>query len=1268
MMRLARLAQSFSFSKNAGQKGSDQPLAKHRISCSSNGNGNENGNGHSGTAAVGGNCNVNGLAASGGGGGGGAGGGGAGVGAGEGTGGGAAGGGSCTAGNGCGSGSKGQGKRKSKTRTKCFGGTVFRCCLPCRGGGSAAPATSPPQTPAQTPDEPKSNKNISDTADPQQQKCPHQSGVEQDEAKRRATKGDQSPNREGGTRAGTGGVVEGDRQLISSESVLEAYTSGEKKHSLADTIGGTSVTTPISLKTLINDVDEDLEQQLSAADIAAASLASGLVARRAEPETLSDASVSPTAVVQQLGGPSSTTTAAAAAAAAAGAAAAGSLIQPVTSAAVTTAVTAPVNLLTSTPSSLYSSSTNPNPNPNPSQNQNPNQSQSQTQSRCSCQPQTSPLPHIKEEEESEQANSKQLSLSSQCTDTLPPITIAGAGYCGSCESVHHSSATSSSTGPATAAGAAGSVSAGQATDYGSASTPSPRIKLKFRKPHKSCWSRIVLAPIGSTGNSSSATTVIGSNSNETLASSGGSTGNTTTNTQNSSSVSVAAHHRLTSSSASALASSHPSNSQLLPTSKMQAEQGSIGDLQKYHSRYLKNRRHTLANVRFDVENGQGARSPLEGGSPSAGLVLQNLPQRRESFLYRSDSDFEMSPKSMSRNSSIASESHGEDLIVTPFAQILASLRSVRNNLLSLTNVPASNKRPAQSSSGRGGNASGVQLAQGDEAYTRLATDTIEELDWCLDQLETIQTHRSVSDMASLKFKRMLNKELSHFSESSRSGNQISEYICSTFLDKQQEFDLPSLRVDDNPEVASAAALINQQQYGAARARSPRGPPMSQISGVKRPLSHTNSFTGEKLPTFGVETPKENELGTLLGELDTWGIEIFKIGDWSCNRPLTCVAYTIFQSRELLTSLMIPPKTFLNFMTTLEDHYVKDNPFHNSLHAADVTQSTNVLLNTPALEGVFTPLEVGGALFAACIHDVDHPGLTNQFLVNSSSELALMYNDESVLENHHLAVAFKLLQNQGCDIFCNMQKKQRQTLRKMVIDIVLSTDMSKHMSLLADLKTMVETKKVAGSGVLLLDNYTDRIQVLENLVHCADLSNPTKPLPLYKRWVALLMEEFFLQGDKERESGMDISPMCDRHNATIEKSQVGFIDYIVHPLWETWADLVHPDAQDILDTLEENRDYYQSMIPPSPPPSAADDMPQDEKIRFQVTLEESDQENLAELEEECDDDSEGRADADAGSSTTIATAALGGGSGGGGGGGGVAPIAGDAQNQAQQGGI
>jgi len=48
-------------------------------------------------------------------------------------------------------------------------------------------------------------------------------------------------------------------------------------------------------------------------------------------------------------------------------------------------------------------------------------------------------------------------------------------------------------------------------------------------------------------------------------------------------------------------------------------------------------------------------------------------------------------------------------------------------------------------------------------------------------------------------------------------------------------------------------------------------------------------------------------------------------------------------------------------------------------------------------------------------------------------------------------------------------------------------------------------------------------------------------------------------------------------ALMWRIQVGFIDYIVHPLWETWADLVYPDCQDILDTLEDNRSWYQNQI-------------------------------------------------------------------------------------------
>lgn len=105
--------------------------------------------------------------------------------------------------------------------------------------------------------------------------------------------------------------------------------------------------------------------------------------------------------------------------------------------------------------------------------------------------------------------------------------------------------------------------------------------------------------------------------------------------------------------------------------------------------------------------------------------------------------------------------------------------------------------------------------------------------------------------------------------------------------------------------------------------------------------------------------------------------------------------------------------------TLEDHYHANVAYHNSLHAADVTQSTHVLLSTPALDvnistsppihrgvantnhvsyriywyifafslwqAVFTDLEILAALFAAAIHDVDHPGVSNQFLINTSKE-------------------------------------------------------------------------------------------------------------------------------------------------------------------------------------------------------------------------------------------------------------------------------------------
>ncbi|XP_074206513.1 3',5'-cyclic-AMP phosphodiesterase 4C isoform X3 [Camelus bactrianus] len=534
--------------------------------------------------------------------------------------------------------------------------------------------------------------------------------------------------------------------------------------------------------------------------------------------------------------------------------------------------------------------------------------------------------------------------------------------------------------------------------------------------------------------------------------------------------------------------------------------------------------HDLDPGSFDLENGLSCgRSALDPQAGSGlGRVIQapaQHSQRRESFLYRSDSDYELSSKTMSRNSSVASDLHGEDMIVTPFAQVLASLRTVRSNVAVLAHLQG---RGAAKQGCVGNTPSGSQPPPPTEdTGQKLALETLDELDWCLDQLETLQTRHSVGEMASNKFKRMLNRELTHLSETSRSGNQVSEYISRTFLDQETEVEL-----------------------SRATSTEPRRP-MSQISGL-RGLPHSTSLPAATVPRFGVQTDREGQLAKELEDTNKWGLDVFKVAELSGNRPLTAIIFSIFQERDLLKTFQIPADTLVTYLLMLEGHYHSDVAYHNSLHAADVAQSTHVLLATPALEAVFTDLEVLAAIFASAIHDVDHPGVSNQFLINTNSELALMYNDASVLENHHLAVGFKLLQAENCDIFQNLSIKQRLSLRRMVIDIVLATDMSKHMNLLADLKTMVETKKVTSLGVLLLDNYSDRIQV-------------------------------------------------------------GFIDYIAHPLWETWADLVHPDAQDLLDTLEDNREWYQSKIHCSPVDPTSPKQSGPDRFQFQLTLEEAEEE-------------------------------------------------------------
>ncbi|CAF4049145.1 unnamed protein product, partial [Adineta steineri] len=299
---------------------------------------------------------------------------------------------------------------------------------------------------------------------------------------------------------------------------------------------------------------------------------------------------------------------------------------------------------------------------------------------------------------------------------------------------------------------------------------------------------------------------------------------------------------------------------------------------------------------------------------------------------------------------------------------------------------------------------------------------------------------------------------------------------------------------------------------------------------------TTTFSEETpIPELGVETPQPEELRVELNRINDWNFNIFRTEAISGERPLTAITYRIFQERDLIRTFSIEPHKLLSYLFALEDSY-QQVPYHNKLHGADVCQSMHVLLNSSGIKDVFNEFEILAAIFAAVVHDVHHPGLTNPFLIQTKSDLAILYNDESVLENHHLAVAFKLLQADERNIFSNLSAEQMETLRKRVVDMVLATDMAKHKTLLADFQNLVAAKKMSGNEYLTLESYDDRILVLKNMIHCADLSNMTKPLDTYSKWIDRLMVEFWKQGDAERDLGLDISPMCVRSPTTKDKHQ------------------------------------------------------------------------------------------------------------------------------------
>ncbi|KAI8905347.1 hypothetical protein DFJ77DRAFT_435422 [Powellomyces hirtus] len=201
-----------------------------------------------------------------------------------------------------------------------------------------------------------------------------------------------------------------------------------------------------------------------------------------------------------------------------------------------------------------------------------------------------------------------------------------------------------------------------------------------------------------------------------------------------------------------------------------------------------------------------------------------------------------------------------------------------------------------------------------------------------------------------------------------------------------------------------------------------------------------------------------------------------------------------------------------------------------------------------------------------VADFDHPGLNNNFLVRISDSRAIMYNDRSVLENYHLSSAWKLLTQPENNFLCNMSAGDFKGVREQVIDMVLATDLSQHFSVLTQFKSRVSSASFSPE-----EGKEDRWLLWKILIKLADVSNPSKDWRVYGTWVRLILEEFYMQGDVERERGMEISSFMDRNSPSIPGSQNGFIEFIVAPLfmaYDSWMPI-----PSIMEDLALNREFW-----------------------------------------------------------------------------------------------
>ncbi|CAL1526430.1 unnamed protein product, partial [Lymnaea stagnalis] len=296
---------------------------------------------------------------------------------------------------------------------------------------------------------------------------------------------------------------------------------------------------------------------------------------------------------------------------------------------------------------------------------------------------------------------------------------------------------------------------------------------------------------------------------------------------------------------------------------------------------------------------------------------------------------------------------------------------------------------------------------------------------------------------------------------------------------------------------------------------------------------------------------------------TWDFDIILLERLTNKRPLLHLGLNIFARFGVCEYLNVSEKCLVNWLQMIESNYHASNHYHNSTHAADVLHATAYFLEKERSKEIFDQQDQVTSLIAAAVHDVDHPARTNAFLINEKHQLAILYNDQAVLENHHASMCFRLThKDQAVDIFQNLSSEDYKTVRQSIIDQVLATDMKQHFEHLSKFTTSItkHLQKLEGDNTdtdmntILSDlsSYDNRVLIKRMMIKCADVSNPLRPLSLCKEWAYRIAEEYCQQTDEEKSRGLPVvMAQFDRKTLNIPKCQLAFINLFITTMFDAW---------------------------------------------------------------------------------------------------------------------